>query len=133
MYCSAGSGSTLKTVAPPFVAYSLGNFISNQQAYPRAYTIVLFLGLGRGADGRLAVNAARYLPAYVDASRIDGRDRVVRPALPDGDWASKAAFCLAVRLFGPTWLHPPVEAIMLSDATTVAQAAAAAPPVDACG
>lgn len=115
-----------------FVAYSLGNFISNQQAYPRPYTIVLFLGLGWGADGRLAVNAVRYLPANVDASRIDGRDRVVRPARPDGDWASKAAFCLAVRLFGADWLHPPVETVILTDAAMIAHAAATPSPADAC-
>lgn len=97
------------------VAYSLGNFVSNQLKYPRAITAILFLGLGFEANGRLAVQAARYLPAHVDRSGADGRHAVVRPSAPDnGNWASKQAWCRTVRLFGAAWLHPAVDGIHLS-------------------
>ena len=116
------------------VAYSLGNFVSNQQVYPRAVTVMLFLGLGRDASGRLAVEAVRYLPAVVDRTGADGRDAVVRPAQSDSDNPfSRQAWCLTSDLFGLAWQHPWTESEVLSGAAgPVLLADGEAPGLDGC-
>lgn len=50
-----------------FVMYSLGNFISKHE-YPtlaRRSSMLLYLGLTRGRDGRAFVNGVRYMPLYM--------------------------------------------------------------------
>ncbi len=48
-----------------FIIYSLGNFVSNQRQMPRSATLVLYLGLTKGADGVVHVNGARFVPVYI--------------------------------------------------------------------
>lgn len=45
-----------------FVIYSLGNFVSGQRQLPRRSSLVLYLGLTKGADGKVTVNGVRHLP-----------------------------------------------------------------------
>lgn len=61
-----------------FIIYSLGNFVSNQSQLPRASTIMLYLGLTRGSDGKTFVNGVRYVPMYM--SRPSAGRLVLIPA-----------------------------------------------------
>ncbi len=45
-----------------FILYSLGNFVSGQTTLAKRSSIVLYLGLTKGADGTVTVNGARHLP-----------------------------------------------------------------------
>ncbi len=97
------------------VAYSLGNFISNQQVWPRAMTMVLLLGLGFDADGGASVHAVRFLPAFVDHSQVWNSELAVRPATPDNPVArGRTAWCFGVKMFGLPWLHPTAAPVDLS-------------------
>ena len=72
----------LETWADPagrqgLIAYSLGNFVSNQRSLPCRSSAVLLLSLAEGHDGRLHASAVRWLPIAVDFSSQSIR---VRPA-----------------------------------------------------
>lgn len=68
-----------------FVMYSLGNFASHQQELPRRSSMVLYLGLGRRADGVVVPVGARYVPLNVrmvgdaEAYYVEAIDRVRGP------------------------------------------------------
>ncbi|MBI2390832.1 MAG: CapA family protein [Deltaproteobacteria bacterium] len=49
-----------------FIAYSLGNFVSRHYylTLARRTSILLYLGLTRGSDGKTFVNGVRYMPIY---------------------------------------------------------------------
>jgi poly-gamma-glutamate synthesis protein (capsule biosynthesis protein) len=80
-----------------FVLYSLGNFVSGQTSLARKSTLMLYLGLKRGADGRTFVAGVRYLPMYMDLS--DGV-RGVRAIDREGGASDSRA--MTVKMFG-TW------------------------------
>ena len=48
-----------------FAMYSIGNFVSGQSHLPRRTTLLLYLGLFRGADGVMKVRGARYVPLHM--------------------------------------------------------------------
>lgn len=54
-----------------FIIYSLGNFVSGQRQLARRSTLLLYLGLTRGADGVVRLNGARYVPLHM-TRRADG-------------------------------------------------------------
>lgn len=92
-----------------FLLYSLGNFVSGQRQLARRSTLLLYLGLRRGEDGRVSVSGARYVPLHM-TTRSDGSMglEAVDRASAHGD--SRA---LTVDMFGLWNLHPalpPVEA-----------------------
>lgn len=45
-----------------FVIYSLGNFVSGQTTIARQSSLVLYLGLTKGSDGKVWINGVRHLP-----------------------------------------------------------------------
>jgi poly-gamma-glutamate synthesis protein (capsule biosynthesis protein) len=47
------------------VAYSLGNFVSNQIGLPRRSSAILLLGLTQGANGKLAPAAMGWIPIWM--------------------------------------------------------------------
>ena len=51
-----------------FVIYSLGNFVSGQNGLARRSALVLFLGLTKGADGKVTVNGVRHAPIQMNPS-----------------------------------------------------------------
>jgi hypothetical protein len=90
-----------------FIVYSLGNFVSGQSQLARRSTMLLYLGLSRGADGQVRVSGARYVPLHM-TSRGDGTITLeaVDRASAHGD--SRA---LTLDMFGLWNLHaaqPPV-------------------------
>ncbi len=66
------------------IHYSLGNFASHQPELPKRSTILLYLGIGRDADGITRVRGVRYLPLHVrqdsDQFFVESIDRVGGPA-----------------------------------------------------
>ena len=102
------------------VAYSLGNFVSNQRELPRRSSLILLLGLAEAEDGRLAVAGARYVPIHVNffggpagnRRTVEAIDRVGRAA------DSRA---LLAELLGEANIHPANGPL-----TTIANC----PPVD---
>ncbi len=58
-----------------FVVYSLGNFVSGQTALARKTTIVLYLGLTRGADGKVTVNGVRHVPLTMRSWTVEPSDK----------------------------------------------------------
>ena len=90
-----------------FVIYSLGNFVSGQTHLARRSTLLLHLGLTRRADGRVAVNGARYVPLYMS------RDYDSRPwelAVIDRAGGPGGSRALTVGMFGLWNLQRPWEA-----------------------
>jgi poly-gamma-glutamate synthesis protein (capsule biosynthesis protein) len=51
-----------------FVIYSLGNFVSGQSGLAKTSSEILYVGLTKGADGRVTVNGVRHLPITMHAS-----------------------------------------------------------------
>lgn len=51
-----------------FVIYSLGNFVSGQSGLAKRSSLVLVLGLTKGADGTVTVNGVRHVPIQMNAS-----------------------------------------------------------------
>lgn len=45
-----------------FVIYSLGNFVSGQNGTAKRSSLILYVGLTKGADGKVTVNGARHMP-----------------------------------------------------------------------
>jgi len=66
------------------IHYSLGNFASHQPELPKRSTILLYLGIGRDADGITRVRGVRYLPLHVrqdgEEFFVESIDRVGGPA-----------------------------------------------------
>ncbi len=84
-----------------FVAYSLGNYVSNQIGLPRLSSAILLLGLTPAANGKLAIAAAGWIPIRMvvrggfyaealerskDPTAKQSRDHLVRH-LPEGNIA----------------------------------------------
>ncbi len=51
-----------------FVIYSLGNFVSGQNGLAKRSALVLYLGLTKGADGKVTVNGVRHAPIQMNPS-----------------------------------------------------------------
>ncbi len=48
-----------------FIAYSLGNFVSNQGSLKNRVSAIVFLGLTKTTLGSVVINAVRYIPTYM--------------------------------------------------------------------
>ena len=74
------------------IAYSLGNFVSNQRSLPCRAAILLRLGLAAGPDGRLHAATVGWVPIQVVfAPAPDGRTVRVTPLRATGDDGSTTA------------------------------------------
>lgn len=51
-----------------FVIYSLGNFVSGQSGTAKRSSLVLYLGLTKGADGKVTINGVRHAPIQMNPS-----------------------------------------------------------------
>ncbi len=51
-----------------FVIYSLGNFVSGQTGTAKQSSLILYLGLTKGADGKVTINGVRHLPLMMKTS-----------------------------------------------------------------
>jgi len=51
-----------------FVIYSLGNFVSGQTGTAKRSSLILYVGLTKGADGQVSVNGVRHMPLTMAAS-----------------------------------------------------------------
>jgi hypothetical protein len=51
-----------------FVIYSLGNFVSGQSGTDKRSSLILYVGLTKGSDGKVAVNGVRHMPLTMGAS-----------------------------------------------------------------
>lgn len=70
-----------------FIIYSLGNFVSGMDELEERATMILYLGLTRRKDdGKVVVNGARYVPAYM----YWGKTRRYVQDIERGEGASKA-------------------------------------------
>lgn len=67
-----------------FIAYSLGNFVSNQRRLPQRVGLVLLLQLVKVGQAKAEVAAAGYIPTWVSI----GNEHQVGEA-PDRSWAMK--------------------------------------------
>jgi poly-gamma-glutamate synthesis protein (capsule biosynthesis protein) len=63
-----------------FVVYSLGNFVSGQSGVARKTTIVLYLGLTKGADGKVTVNGVRHVPLTMRSWTVEPSDKATNAA-----------------------------------------------------
>ncbi len=61
-----------------FVIYSLGNFVSGQSGTAKRSSLILYVGLTKGADGKVTVNGVRHLPLTMAA-----KPYTVQPATGD--------------------------------------------------
>ena len=87
-----------------FVIYSLGNFMSHQRTLNRRSTIILYLGLRKGADGTVKVVGARYTPLHV---RMEGDKKAFFVESIDRKKGPADARALIVRMYGKYNLLPP--------------------------
>lgn len=71
-----------------FVIYSLGNFVSGQSGLAKTSSLILFMGLTKGADGKTTINGVRHYPLEMQR----------------GTWTSKyaggASLDLTTRMYG---------------------------------
>lgn len=51
-----------------FVIYSLGNFVSGQSGTAKRSSLILYLGLTKGADGKVTINGVRHVPLLMQSS-----------------------------------------------------------------
>lgn len=51
-----------------FIIYSLGNFVSGQTGVAKRSSLILYVGLTKGADGKVTVNGARHMPLTMGAA-----------------------------------------------------------------
>ncbi|MCA9586440.1 MAG: CapA family protein [Myxococcales bacterium] len=58
-----------------FVIYSLGNFVSGQSQLPRRSSLVLYLGLTKGRDGKVFVNGVRHVPLTMRRWTVEPSDK----------------------------------------------------------
>lgn len=96
-----------RTGEEKFIIYSLGNFVSGQAQLARRTTVMLYLGLTQGADGRIWINGARYVP-LVMAKRAGVY--AVRPL--EAHARDAEAFGLVRGLFGAANGMVPDEALV---------------------
>jgi poly-gamma-glutamate synthesis protein (capsule biosynthesis protein) len=86
-----------------FVAYSLGNFVSNQIGLPRLSSAILLLGLTPGANGKLVPNAVGWVPLRMFVRGRFSIDAIDRLAGGDG----KDSRAHLVRHLPEKNIHPP--------------------------
>ncbi|MGE0735609.1 MAG: CapA family protein [Alphaproteobacteria bacterium] len=91
-----------------FIAYSLGNFVSNQIGLPRRSTVMLLLGLAPDAkSGKLAVATVGYVPLAMirraDPNNAHSVEAIDRSAQKEA--AENRAHLM--KLLPPGNLHPP--------------------------
>lgn len=60
---------------PRLVAWSLGNFVSNQRTLPRERSVVLAVDVERAAEGGAAIKRVSVSPTWVSARWANGRRR----------------------------------------------------------
>jgi hypothetical protein len=58
-----------------FIIYSLGNFVSGQSQLPRRSSLMLYLGLTKGNDGKVTVNGVRYVPLTMRRWTVEPSDK----------------------------------------------------------
>ncbi|MDB4937468.1 MAG: hypothetical protein JWP87_4440 [Labilithrix sp.] len=51
-----------------FIIYSLGNFVSGQSGTAKRSSLILYVGLTKGSDGKVTVNGVRHMPLTMGAS-----------------------------------------------------------------
>jgi hypothetical protein len=51
-----------------FVIYSLGNFVSGQSGTAKRSSLILYVGLTKGADGKVTVNGVRHMPLLMSSA-----------------------------------------------------------------
>lgn len=51
-----------------FVIYSLGNFVSGQSGNAKRSSLVLYLGLTKGTDGKVTINGVRHVPIMMNSA-----------------------------------------------------------------
>ena len=51
-----------------FVIYSLGNFVSGQSGTDKRSSLILYVGLTKGSDGKVTVNGVRHMPLTMGSS-----------------------------------------------------------------
>jgi len=51
-----------------FVIYSLGNFVSGQSGTAKRSSLILYVGLTKGTDGKVTVNGVRHMPLTMASS-----------------------------------------------------------------
>ena len=91
-----------------FVIHSLGNFVSHQRELPRRTTILLYLGLGQRADGKVVPVGARYVPLHV---RMEGKMERFYVEAIERAGGPEDARALTVDMYGPHNLMAPDEAL----------------------
>ncbi|MBI5535691.1 MAG: CapA family protein [Deltaproteobacteria bacterium] len=87
-----------------FAIYSLGNFVSGQSQLARRSTLLLYMGLTRGEDGKVRINGVRYVPLCM--TKQAGRLGVAPVDAVSGLQESRA---LTVKMFGLWNLMTPTE------------------------
>lgn len=63
-----------------FVMYSLGNFVSGQTGLDKQSSLILYLGLTKGADGAVTINGVRHVPLEMHSAPYNV-DRAVGASL----------------------------------------------------
>jgi capsule synthesis protein PGA_cap len=93
-----------------FAIYSLGNFVSGQRDLPRRSSLLLYVGLVRGADGVTRVEGVRYVPLHMTLDhgsyRLQAIDRVGAALQSSRD--------LTTRMFGSENLHDPEQPLAIA-------------------
>ncbi|MBX3189611.1 MAG: CapA family protein [Labilithrix sp.] len=51
-----------------FVIYSLGNFVSGQNGLAKRSSLILYVGLTKGSDGKVSINGVRHVPIQMHPS-----------------------------------------------------------------
>jgi hypothetical protein len=51
-----------------FIIYSLGNFVSGQTGTAKRSSLILYVGLTKGSDGKVTVNGVRHMPLTMGTS-----------------------------------------------------------------
>lgn len=51
-----------------FVLYSLGNFVSGQTGLDKQSSLILYVGLTKGSDGKVTINGVRHAPIQMKSS-----------------------------------------------------------------
>ena len=93
------------------IAYSLGNFVSNQRPLPCRASIILLISLAEGPDGRLHAAAFRWVPIRVDFRPArDGRSVRVRHLEGSGAEAAAVRRHL-VSILGDRAMAAPTDAL----------------------
>ncbi len=89
-----------------FIAYSLGNFVSNQRTLDRRSSLILLLSLAESPEGDLSVAGVRWVPIRVNfAAGADGTGIAVEAIDRTGQGSDSRA--LLVDLLGEEDIAPP--------------------------